>query len=185
LASFLSKNKKFLFFSGIIICSVIYYLASRPTDERQIDNVINQGCEFVTFSKSENPIELLGRAKSLLKLFTPDVVFRYERDELSAHQISKGMTQERKVIEIIGEKKLLEHIAGGLAQMRTIKTKASDRTIKVDNELGTANLTLTVEGQPKSASEKFYNAHEINLKFRKTDGDWKISEVQPVVVIQR
>ena len=164
-------NKNFLTGILILIAGVaVYYFFFYENDERAIQKRFDFLEENMSKKADESQISALKRLTAIKTVFTQNVYFEIENRSMAGEYLSSEIARR----------------AGGLrAQFTRLTLKFYDVNIDLSQGLTAAVMaTARITGNKKNG-EQAAETRELEFGLKKTDGDWLISEVKAVEVLEK
>jgi hypothetical protein len=140
-----------------------------PSAEKVVLKKMTGLADTLTFSADANNITRAGKASSFISYFTVDAEIVVDVPELGSHTLS-------------GRDEIRETGNGGFAAMPGLKVTFLDTTVKVGPDKQSADVSCTV--RVVVGSSKDFGVEEMHFKFKKVEGDWRISRVETVKTLK-
>jgi ketosteroid isomerase-like protein len=147
-----------------VVIGVWAYRMLFPGDEKLIRKLVDAAADAASVKANDNPLFRLAGANRLASYCTPDVILKVEISGVDVRTIN-------------GHDDLLQAAIAARAGWQQAKIQLNELTISVAPDRRSAKAQAVISAFLNGGDPL---AQELDVRFKKIDGDWKIAQVETV-----
>ena len=155
--------KKGTVVASVVIILFLSWVLLSPSDEAQVQSVIDTLCELSAIDGEEHPFEGLGRAEQISAYFTEDLLVRI-------------LTKDGERDYLKNKKGLMHKVMVARRSTPYLRLRYSDLKISIRGER--AIVTGTAQAIWDYDNERYGEEVPGELTLKKIDGEWRISHIK-------